>query len=164
MVPCKFLDYSTSVKNVMGNLIRIALNLWSWAFYSPEWCNLNHLGHPISTPWVCINQTARRRFPFHFSRSVMMDDVWRHFWIHNWGWWCFLTPTRLNFEGHLGHLPWQCWAKVLCSWKDDCSPIIKDNLITRERVKHQAIWFQNPEIEDQRLINYENQKALILMN
>ena len=43
MVPCKFLDYSTSVKNVMGNLIRIALNLWSWAFYSPEWCNLNHL-------------------------------------------------------------------------------------------------------------------------
>ena len=29
MVPDKFFDCSSSVKNVMGNLIGIALNLWS---------------------------------------------------------------------------------------------------------------------------------------
>lgn len=136
--------------------------LRSWSSFiptKPKSC------HPISTPSVCINQTAQHRFSFHFSRSVMMDDVQWHFWIHNNGnRWCLLTPTRLNFMGPLGYLPWECWAKVLCSWKDYCSLIIKDNLITWERVKHQAIWFQNPEIEYQRIINYENQKSLILMS
>lgn len=57
--------------------------------------------HPISSLWVCINQTAQHRFSFYFSRSVMMDHVgWHTSGCIIRGWWCFLTPTRLNFMGH----------------------------------------------------------------
>lgn len=120
--------------------------------------------HPINTPRVCINQAAQRRFSFHFSRSVMMDDVQWHFWINNKELVVFSHSYETKFHGTFRTSSSTGLSRSSVFLKGLLQPYYKDNLTTRERVKHQAIWFQNPETEYQRIINYGNPKALILMN
>lgn len=81
--------------------------------------------HPINTPRVALIRQLSVGFLFIFLGLWwwMMCSGTSGLIIRSW--WCFLTPTRLNFMGHLGHLPRQGWAEALCSWKDYCSPITK---------------------------------------